>query len=127
MKQAIWLNVLCIWAAGIGATLLCSGTATAQTSSTNLTPPPYNPYPPGILPPDLVPEIARGQREVTTVENEAIGQWHALPPPTLTGHPPTLQGPGQRANQLLGKLMKFGLNMSPFKDRAWASCDMLSA
>jgi cytochrome c peroxidase len=124
MKQAIWLNVLFIWAAGIGAMLLSSGTATAQTSTINLAPPPYNPYPPGILPLDLVPEIARVQREVASIENEAIAQWHALPPPVLTGQPPVLQGTGQRANQLLGKLMNFDLNMSPFKNRACAFCHM---
>jgi cytochrome c peroxidase len=84
----------------------------------------YNPYPPGILPADLVSEIARVQREITTIENEALAQWRALTPPTLTGQPPTLQGTGMRANQLLGKLMNFDLNMSPFKNRACAFCHM---
>jgi hypothetical protein len=49
---------------------------------------PYNPYPPGILPPDLV------QREMTGIFNEALGEWKALPPPTLAGQPPTLQFSG---------------------------------
>jgi cytochrome c peroxidase len=123
MKQAKWLNMLLIWAAGIGGTLLFSGTATAQTTPP-VTPAPYNPYPLGILPLNLVSEIARVQREVTTIENEAIQQWQAMPAPVLTGQPPTLQGTGQRANQLLGKLMNFDLNMSPFKNRACASCHM---
>ena len=39
----------------------------------------YNPYPPGILPPDLVPEIDRVVREVNLIEKEALTQWHALP------------------------------------------------
>lgn len=124
MKQAIWLNVLFIWAAGIGAMLLSSGTATAQTSTTNLNPPLYNPYPPGILPSDIASEEARIIREITGIENEAIQQWHALPPPVLTGQPPTLAGTGQQANQLLGKLMNFDLNMSPLKNRACSSCHM---
>jgi cytochrome c peroxidase len=121
MKQTT--NMLLIFAAVIGALLLSSGTAVAQTP-TNFNPPPYNPYPPGILPPNLDSEIARVQQEVTSIENEAIQQWHQLPPPTLTGQPPTLQGTGQRANQLLGKLMNFDQNMSPLRDRACGFCHM---
>jgi hypothetical protein len=63
-------------------------------------PAPYNPYPPGILPPDLPSEIASVRSEVASIESEALAQWAALPPPTLTGPPPTLQGTGMRANQL---------------------------
>jgi cytochrome c peroxidase len=123
MKQALWLNALLFCAAGIGAMLLSSDTAAAQTSA-NLNPPPYNPYPPGILPPNLPLEIARVREEVGIVELEALGQWSALTPPTLTGQPPTLQGTGMRANQLLGKLMNFDENMSPLRDRACAFCHM---
>src|SRR5205823_7329341 len=107
------------FAAVIGALLVPSGRVAAQTS-----PPPYIPYPAGILPPDLPSEIARVRREVATIENEALAEWHALPPPTLTGQPPTLQGTGMRANQLLGKLMNFDENMSPFKNRACSFCHM---
>jgi hypothetical protein len=82
----------------------------------------YNPYPPGILPADLVSEIARVRGEVAFIEAEAIAQWQALTPPVLTGQPPTLQGTGQRANVLLGKLMNFDENMSPFKNRACGFC-----
>jgi cytochrome c peroxidase len=64
------------------------------------------------------------RREVASIENEALAQWQALTPPTLTGQPPTLQGTGQRANQLLGKLMNFDENMSPFKNRACGFCHM---
>ena len=70
----------------------------------------YNPYPSGILPADLTAEIARVQREVAFIENEALGQSHALASPTVTGQPPTLQNTGQRANVLLGKLMNFDVN-----------------
>jgi cytochrome c peroxidase len=84
----------------------------------------YNPYPTGILPSDLVSEIARVRGEVAVIEAEALAQWHALTPPVLTGQPPTLQGTGQRANVLLGKLMNFDENMSPFKNRACAFCHM---
>src|SRR6266404_1163744 len=87
-------------------------------------PPIYNPYPPGILPADLDSEIARVRREVVSIENEALAQWRALLPPTLTGQPPTLQGTGMRANQLLGKLMNFDENISPFNNRACAFCHM---
>jgi cytochrome c peroxidase len=84
----------------------------------------YNPYPPGILPPDLDSEIARVRTEVRGIETEALAQWKALPPPTLTGQPPTLQGTGQRANVLLGKLMNFDEHMSPFENRACGFCHM---
>ena len=118
MRHSKLVSMLVIFAAAIGAILMSSGTVTAQP------PPPYNPYPPGILPPDLVSAIARVRREVAFIENEAIGQWHALTPPTLTNQPPILQGTGQRANQLLGKLMNFDENISPFKNRACAFCHM---
>ena len=87
-------------------------------------PPPYNPYPPGILPPDINSEIARVLREVDNVEFEALAQLRALPPPTLTGQPPILAHTGQRANVLLGKVMNFDKNISPFKNRACAFCHM---
>jgi cytochrome c peroxidase len=64
------------------------------------------------------------RREVVTIENEALAQWRALPPPKLKGQPPTLQGTGMRANQLLGKLMNFDENISPFKNRACGFCHM---
>ncbi len=87
-------------------------------------PPPYNPYPSGILPPDIDSEIARVLREVDFIESEALAQLRALPPPTLTGQPPILAHTGQRANVLLGKVMNFDRNISPFKDRACAFCHM---
>ena len=116
MKRTTRVGILVICAAATGILFVSSVTVTAQT--------PYNPYPTGILPPDLVSEIARVRREIVTIENEALAQWRALPPPTLTGQPPTLQGTGMRANQLLGKLMNFDENMSPFKNRACSFCHM---
>jgi cytochrome c peroxidase len=87
-------------------------------------PPFYNPYPPGILPPDLDSEIARVLREIDGIEVEALAQLQALPPPTLTGLPPILANTGQRLNVLLGKAMNFDRNISPFNDRACAFCHM---
>jgi cytochrome c peroxidase len=57
--------------------------AQAQSAS-----PIYNPYPPGILPPDLDSEIARVLREVDVIEGRAIERWHSLPPPTPFGDAP---------------------------------------
>jgi cytochrome c peroxidase len=88
------------------------------------TPTPYNPYPPGILPADLASEIARVQREVTFIFQQAVAEWRALPPPNLTGQPPTLQGSGYSMVITLGKLMNFDLNMSPLRDQACASCHL---
>src|SRR3984893_4590670 len=84
----------------------------------------YNPYPSGILPPDLDSEILRVLREVDFIETEAIGEWHAIPPPTVAGNPPTLQNTGVALVETLGKLMNFDKNISPFKNEACASCHM---
>ncbi|MDF2434626.1 MAG: cytochrome c peroxidase, partial [Mucilaginibacter sp.] len=86
--------------------------------------PVYNPYPPGILPSDVSSEVARVLREVDFIENEAVGQWHALAPPTLTGNPPILQNTGVASVEVLGKLMNYDKNISPLKDQACASCHM---
>src|SRR5437660_9088135 len=95
---------------------------TAKTQQ--VVPPLYNPYPPGILPADLVSEIARVRLEVRGIFDQALQEWLALPPPTVTGQPPTLQGTGYDANRILGKLMNFDENMSPFRNRACAFCHM---
>src|SRR5216684_2106725 len=102
-----------------------NASAGAQKGDREAPPPPlYNPYPPGILPPDLPQEIERVRREVDNIENEALAQWQALTPPTLTGQPPILAHTGQRANVLLGKLMNFDEHISPFGNRACAFCHM---
>src|SRR5438094_988248 len=87
-------------------------------------PPPYNPYPPGILPSDLPQEIERVRREVRFIENEAIAEWQALGSVTYTGQPPIIKGNGYNAVRILGKLMNFDENISPFKNEACASCHM---
>src|SRR6266853_5399853 len=84
----------------------------------------YNPYPPGILPSDLNPEIARVLREVDFIEAEAMREWHALPPPTLTGNPPILQNTGVASVEILGKLMNYDRHISPFNNTACSSCHM---
>src|SRR5689334_25395937 len=86
--------------------------------------PAYNPYPPGILPSDLDSEIARVQREVQFIFNEALNEWRALPPPTLAGNPPTLHGSGYEVVDILGKLLNFDQNMSPFRNEACGFCHM---
>src|SRR6266851_2923367 len=84
----------------------------------------YNPYPAGILPSDLNSELARVLREVDVIENRALAEWHALPPLTFTGQPPTLQGTGYQAVQILGKLMNYDVTMSPFRNEFCAFCHM---
>ncbi len=87
-------------------------------------PPIYFPYPPGLIPSDVEPEIQRVRREVSLIFQQALGEWGALPPPNLTGQPPKLQGSGYRMVQTLGKLMNFDENMSTLKNQACASCHM---
>jgi cytochrome c peroxidase len=98
--------------------------------------PPYNPYPPlpgsvppTILPPDLQPELLRVRREVQTVFDRYFAEWNALTPPVLSntqgeGNPPVLQGTGYQAVRILGGLLNYDENMSPFRNVACASCHM---
>ena len=84
----------------------------------------YNPYPPGILPPDLNAELARVLREIAVIEDRAIQRWHNLEPPILTGQPPILQNTGTEAVEILGELMQYDKKISPGKNIACASCHM---
>src|SRR5271163_2708708 len=84
----------------------------------------YNPYPPGILPPDLNSEIDRVQREVDVIEDRALARWHGLQPPILTGQPPVLRDIGTEAVETLGELMLFDKNISTNRNQACASCHM---
>jgi len=118
--------VTIICAVGLGAISALSGSA--QQNAQNKKPPPptpiYNPYPPGILPNDLNPEIARVLREIDVIEARAIARWHALPPPNLTNQPPIFQGTGTEMIETLGELMNYDKNISPFKNMACSSCHM---
>ncbi|MBV8359962.1 MAG: cytochrome C [Deltaproteobacteria bacterium] len=77
--------------------------------------PVYNPYPAGLLPSNLDPELMRVAREVDHIENEAISQWQALPlrPDTRL-----------RQIQILGKLELFDRSLSVFGNVACTSCHM---
>jgi cytochrome c peroxidase len=124
MRQTRRLIALLILSAGIAAAVLLSAMPAAAQDASDPALPVYNPYPPGILPANVNSELARVLREIAVIENEAIAQWHAAPPPVLTGQPPTLQGGGYNAVRLLGKLMNFDRNISPLKNIACASCHM---
>jgi hypothetical protein len=92
--------------------------------------PPYNPYPPlpgsvppTVLPPDLQTELFRVRREVQTIFDRYFAEWQALTPPVLSntqgeGNPPILQGTGYDAVRILGGLLNFDENMSPFRNVA---------
>jgi cytochrome c peroxidase len=87
-------------------------------------PTPYNPYPFGILPPDLDAELFRVQKEIQGLEDATLIRAHALPPLTFTTNPPIIHGSGYRAVETLGKLFQYDLKMSPFENTACASCHM---
>ncbi|HEY1993673.1 MAG TPA: cytochrome c peroxidase [Edaphobacter sp.] len=112
--------------AGVSVTLAIGTVFTTHIVHGQSQPPTtiYNPYPTGILPSDIATELARVEREVDTIEAEAIAQWQATPPPTLTGNPPILQGTGVQSVEILGKLMNFDKTISPFNNTACASCHM---
>jgi cytochrome c peroxidase len=84
----------------------------------------YNPYPPGIFPSNLDMEIERVRREVRFIFKEYLTQWRGLTPPTATGNPPTIQGSGYQAVQILGGLMNFDEDISPFRNEACGFCHM---
>jgi cytochrome c peroxidase len=119
------LNKLAV-IAGVSATAALAMVLTTHIVRGQSQPPTtiYNPYPTGILPSNIASELARVEREVDVIEAEAITQWQALPPPTLTGNPPILQNTGVQSVEVLGKLMNFDKTISPFNDTACASCHM---
>ena len=89
--------------------------------------PAYNPYPSGILPANLQSELNRVKREVETIFGRYFAEYQALITaglPTLTGQPPTLFPSGYEATRILGGLLNFDLNMSPFRNVACSSCHM---
>jgi cytochrome c peroxidase len=134
MKQPQVL--LMVFLAAIATWLISSQTAlvsaqnaaaTANTDSQKWQqppPPPYDPYPPGILPTNIASEEARVQREVNSIEQEAVKQWQELGPPHLTGNPPILEGNGYQLVNVLGKLLNYDTHMSPLQDTACASCHL---
>jgi len=85
--------------------LIALGYAVITNGQQNSSPAVYNPYPPGILPPDLDSEIARVLREVDVIEDRAIERWRSLPPPTRLDmrpgpNPPVLKGTGTESTVL---------------------------
>jgi len=112
--------VLCLAALCLS---LVPRTVSAQNAAA-LAAPVYNPYPPGILPPNLNAEIERVLREIDFIEGRALARWQALKPPTLTGQPPILQNTGTEAVETLGELMNYDKNIAPGRNQACASCHM---
>lgn len=128
------LLALCLAAGSaivIGTVWLGTGPVKVKAQSIPALPPaapeppnPYNPYPPGILPSDLDSETLRVRGEIRGIEMEALGEWLALTPPTVTNQPPVQQNTGVQAIQILGKLLNYDETMSPFQNRACAFCHM---
>src|SRR6202008_3484461 len=121
LKKALSVaSAVCLIAVGYAVI-----THAQQTSS----PAVYNPYPPGILPPNLDSEITRVLREIDVIEGRAIQRWHSLPPPTRVEmrpgpNPPVLKGTGTESIETLGELMLFDKTMSPGRNQACTSCHM---
>src|SRR3981081_3081546 len=131
MRPAVLASLGAAACAALLVTVCTLVSGTGGTSGEQNPPPAqvYNPYPPGILPADLDSEIERGRSEIRGSENEALAQFRALPPLTLSntqgvGNPPTLQGTGYQAVQTLGKLLLFDENMSPQRKEACNFCHM---
>ena len=92
MKRIILLGTSAVCAILAGTLLVSPGAGQpapkAEVPLSKL----YDPYPPDILPSNLDSEIERIRGEVRGIFNQALSEWRALPPPVLTGNPPTLQG-----------------------------------
>ena len=119
----IILSIFVLCAVALCMTLAArklSGQSAAARTSAQV----YNPYPPGILPSDLNPEIERVRRELRVIEGRAFARWHTLKPPVLTGQPPTFQNTGTEAVEALGELMNYDENISPNRNRACSFCHM---
>jgi cytochrome c peroxidase len=128
MRGRVFITVAGTLALVLGVLILCEPVTAERQQPDSIEAargrPIYNPYPPGILPNDLVSEIERVRREVRGIFQQAVAEWKALPPLKPTGQPPTFQGTGYRAVTVLGKLMNFDENISVFKNQACASCHM---
>src|SRR5260370_30939262 len=94
----------------VGRTMIGGGVSAKNAPASN-----YFPYPPGIIPSDLVPEIDRVNRELNLIESEALAQWHALP---------INSGTAMRQVQILGKIELFDKNLSVNKNQACSFCHM---
>ncbi len=126
-RRAIALSVVCATIVGIVlvfTTLAPAENAAVSASRLHDRDQKYFPYPPGIIPSDLDAEVQRVRHEVDFVENEALGQWHALRAPTMAGNPVTAQNTGARAMQILGKLELFDETLSVNKNMACSFCHM---
>src|SRR5882762_1788343 len=87
--------------------VLCMTLVPTRRVSAQNAPPIYNPYPPGILPPDLNSELERVLREVDVIEARALERSKALTPPTLTNRLAVIAKFGTAAVETLGELMNY--------------------
>jgi cytochrome c peroxidase len=109
-----------------------AGSTEARAQAVDQPIPAYNPYPPlphsvppTVLPPDVESELLRVRHEVATIFDRYLAEWHALTPtPTYSGNPPILVPNGYDAQRILGGLLNFDENISPFRNTACASCHM---
>ncbi len=124
MRRGLFIALTLACATVLGNVIAFRPASAKDEKKEEPTPTVYNPYPPGILPADLASEILRVRREVRGIFKEAIIESQALPRPTVAGNPPTLQGSGYEAVEILGKLLNFDENMSPFRNEACSFCHM---
>src|SRR6202166_1150173 len=130
MKRNMLIITSAVCAAGLIAIVVSSHAVSAQNEpdkrDKDKPPPVYNPYPPGILPPDLDSEIARVLREIDVIEGRAIERWHSLPLPTRLEirpgpNPPVLKDTGTESIETLGELLLFDQNISPGRKQTGTS------
>jgi len=123
MRLVVLIVIATACATGLGAVMGFQRESQLQqwkTSTLQAAPSPspiYNPYPPGILPDNLNSETERVLREIDVIEARAIARWRALPPPNLTGQPPTLQDTGtelvEKSDQVKSTVKRFTTPQQP--------------
>jgi cytochrome c peroxidase len=125
MRKNVFITVSGSLALVLGAgILLQGGSAPRKLPARHLVEPVYNPYPPGELPADLLPEIERVTREIDGIFRATLAQARAFPPPVLAGNPQIIQGTGLRMVQTLGKLELYDKNISVNQNVACTFCHM---
>jgi cytochrome c peroxidase len=130
MRRNVFITTSGAFALVLGGWILPQGLSAQRLmpEAAHKKPPPstqiYFPYPPGLIPADLQPEIDRVNREIGHIFQEALAEWRALPPPDVQGNPPIFEGTGLRMVQTLGKLELFDTTLSVNQNLACTSCHM---
>jgi cytochrome c peroxidase len=124
MRRGTWILVAAACATVLGMLIVFQAGSAQQddvsvqqdvSAQQVVSPPIYNPYPPGLLPADLQAEINRVNAEINQIFVKTFAEWLTLP---------INSGTLMRQVQLLGKLELFDENLSVNRNQACTFCHM---